>query len=90
MFVEVPDVGRTFEAGEPFGSVESVKAVTEVYLPVGGKVIEVNEELNSEPELLNTEPHDAWVIRIEVSDRKALDALMSAERYQAYIASDET
>ncbi|MEU9151472.1 glycine cleavage system protein GcvH [Streptomyces sp. NPDC048417] len=88
VFVEVPAVGQAFEAGDPFGSVESVKAVTEVYVPVGGKVIAVNEELDSEPELLNTEPHAAWVIKIEVSDKKALEGLLSAEKYEEYLKSE--
>ncbi|MGW7242901.1 glycine cleavage system protein GcvH [Streptomyces sp. NPDC054804] len=88
VFVEVPAVGQAFEAGEPFGTVESVKAVSEIYLPVRGKVIAVNEELDSEPELLNTEPHHAWVIKIEVSDKKALDNLLSAEQYEKYLKSE--
>ncbi|MGW2956925.1 glycine cleavage system protein GcvH [Streptomyces sp. NPDC001220] len=87
VFVEVPTVGHTIDAGREFGTVESVKAVTEVYMPVGGKVIEMNEDLNSEPELLNSEPHAAWVIRIQVSDKKDLDDLMSSEKYEEYLAS---
>ncbi|MGW7419688.1 glycine cleavage system protein GcvH [Streptomyces sp. NPDC054813] len=88
VFVEVPTVGRTIEAGDEFGTVESVKAVTEVYMPVGGKVTAVNEALNDEPELLNTEPHEAWVIKIEVSDKKALDGLMNADAYEKYLKSE--
>ncbi|MFG3025922.1 glycine cleavage system protein GcvH [Streptomyces sp. NPDC048254] len=88
VFVEVPTVGRTIDAGQEFGTLESVKAVTEVYMPVGGKVIEMNELLNSEPELLNEDPHgEAWLIKIQVSDKKALDGLMSAEKYEEYVRS---
>ncbi|MER5524228.1 glycine cleavage system protein GcvH [Streptomyces sp. NPDC002677] len=88
VFVEVPTVGRTIDAGQEFGTLESVKAVTEVYMPVGGKVIEVNELLNSEPELINEDPHgEAWLIKIQVSDKKALDGLMSAEKYEEYVRS---
>ncbi|MGW1879344.1 glycine cleavage system protein GcvH [Streptomyces sp. NPDC001975] len=88
VFVEVPTVGRTIDAGQEFGTLESVKAVTEVYMPVGGKVIEVNELLNSEPELINEDPHgEAWLIKVQVSDKKALDGLMSAEKYEEYVRS---
>ncbi|MER5518752.1 glycine cleavage system protein GcvH [Streptomyces sp. NPDC002763] len=90
VFVEVPTVGHTIDAGREFGTVESVKAVTEVYMPVGGKVIEMNELLNSEPELLNDDPHgEAWLIKIQVSDKKALDGLMSAEKYEEYVRSGQ-
>ncbi|MEU2621772.1 glycine cleavage system protein GcvH [Streptomyces sp. NPDC007157] len=88
VFVEVPVVGRTVDAQDEFGTVESVKAVSALYMPVGGKVTAMNEALGDEPELLNTEPHDAWVIRIEVSDKKALDGLMSAEQYEKYLKSE--
>ncbi|MGW4912488.1 glycine cleavage system protein GcvH [Streptomyces sp. NPDC004270] len=90
VFVEVPTVGHTIDAGREFGTVESVKAVTEVYMPVGGKVIEVNELLNSEPELINEDPHgQAWLIKIQVSDKKALDGLMNAEKYEEYVRSGQ-
>ncbi|MFG3291328.1 glycine cleavage system protein GcvH [Streptomyces sp. NPDC048179] len=88
VFVELPEVGRTVETGRDFGTVESVKAVSELFMPVGGKVIEVNADLNDEPELLNSEPYEAWMIKIEVSDKAALKGLLSADQYEKYVASE--
>ncbi|MGH3987345.1 MAG: glycine cleavage system protein GcvH, partial [Pseudonocardiaceae bacterium] len=69
VFVELPEVGDRFEANEPFGSVESVKAVSEVYTPVTGEVIKVNEELSESPEKLNDDPYgDGWLIEIRMTD----------------------
>ncbi|MFF4900044.1 glycine cleavage system protein GcvH [Streptomyces sp. NPDC001068] len=89
VFVEVPTVGRTVEEGQEFGNVESVKSVSDLFMPVGGKVTEVNGDLESEPELLNMEPHDTWIIKVQVSDKKQLDGLMSADKYEKFIASGE-
>lgn len=88
VFVDVSTVGQTVETGDAFGSVESVKAATDLFMPVGGKVVARNEELSDEPELLNSEPHEAWVIRVQVSDKAALKDLMSAEQYEKYLASE--
>ncbi|MEV7321755.1 glycine cleavage system protein GcvH [Streptomyces sp. NPDC093970] len=87
VFVDVPTVGRTVEEGQEFGIVESVKSVSDLFMPVGGKVTEVNGDLESEPELLNMEPHDTWIIKVQVSDKKQLDGLMSADKYEKYLAS---
>ncbi|MFG2939735.1 glycine cleavage system protein GcvH [Streptomyces sp. NPDC048282] len=89
VFVDVSTVGQTVETGDAFGSVESVKAATDLFMPVGGKVVARNEELSDEPELLNSEPHEAWVIRVQVSDKAALKDLMSAEQYEKYLASED-
>ncbi|MET9081578.1 glycine cleavage system protein GcvH [Streptomyces sp. NPDC004237] len=89
VFVDVPTVGRPLETGEPFGTVESVKAVSDLFMPVGGKVTAMNEELGDEPELLNSEPHEAWVIRIQVSDKEAIKGLLSAEQYEKYLKSED-
>ncbi|WP_042377387.1 glycine cleavage system protein GcvH [Streptacidiphilus melanogenes] len=86
VFVELPEVGRQLDRGKEFGTVESVKAVTEVYAPVGGKVTAVNVDLNEEPEEINSDPYAAWMIKIEVSNAKELDDLMTAEKYDAYCA----
>lgn len=84
VFVELPEVGAKFEASEPFGTIESVKAVSEAYMPVGGEVIEVNNTLIDDPELINTEPYDAgWLIKIRVAPGAA--ALMSADAYEKYV-----
>lgn len=86
VFAELPKVGARFEVGEPFGTVESVKAVSEVYAPVTGQVIEVNEELNAEPEVINTEPYgDGWLIKIRMADATQATGLLTAAEYTAYI-----
>jgi len=89
VFVELPKVGARFEVGEPFGTVESVKAVSEVYAPVTGQVIEVNEELNGEPEVINTEPYgDGWLIKIRMADAKQATGLLTAAEYTAYVQEE--
>lgn len=82
VFVELPEVGDDITVDEPFGSVESVKTVSELYAPISGKVVEVNEELEDSPEFVNESPYEqAWMIVVEPSDLSELDALMSAEAY---------
>ena len=84
VYVELPDVGASYEAGQPFGAVESVKAASDLYLPVGGEVIEVNTPLLDHPELLNSDPYgDGWLIKIKLA--QGLGALMSAEAYEKYV-----
>jgi glycine cleavage system H protein len=86
VFVDLPEVGDTVDAGEPFGSVESVKAVSEIFSPVGGEVIEINPDLESRPELVNESPHNkAWMIKLRISDAQELKELMSAGEYEEYI-----
>ncbi|MFS8629817.1 MAG: glycine cleavage system protein GcvH [Bacillales bacterium] len=90
VFVELPEVGTEVTAGEPFGSVESVKTVSELYAPVSGKVIEVNEELEDNPEYVNESPYDqAWMIVIEPSDLAEVDNLLTPEAYEEMIREDE-
>ncbi|MDW4538850.1 MULTISPECIES: glycine cleavage system protein GcvH [Bacillus cereus group] len=82
VFVELPEVGATIEANEPFGSVESVKTVSELYAPVSGKVVAVNEELSDQPELVNESPYEgAWMVKVELSDASQVEKLLTAERY---------
>lgn len=84
VFVELPEVGDELEADEPFGSVESVKTVSELYAPVSGKVVEINEELDDNPEHVNESPYDkAWMIVVEPSDTSEIDNLMNAEEYES-------
>ena len=84
VYVELPDVGASYEAGQPFGAVESVKAASDLYLPVGGEVIEVNQPLLNQPELLNSDPYgDGWLIKIKLAP--GVGALMSAEAYEKYV-----
>ena len=81
VFIELPDVGRTVTQGQACGSIESVKAVSELYSPVSGKVAEVNPAITSRPELVNTDPHGTWLVVIELSDPKEVDALLTNEQY---------
>lgn len=89
VFVELPEVGTVLEAGKPFGVVESVKAVSDVYAPVSGEVVEVNEELPDTPEAVNTSPYeDAWMVKIKLSDPAQLDELMDADQYAAFVEEE--
>ena len=89
VFVELPQVGSQLDAGDELGSIESVKAVSELFTPVSGEVVEINEALAEKPELVNTDPYgDGWMIRIRVSDPTEADELMSAEEYEEYIEKE--
>jgi glycine cleavage system H protein len=89
VFVELPKVGDTVEFGEPFGSVESVKTVSELYSPVTGKVVEVNGALEDSPESVNKSPYDeGWMIVVEVDDLSQLDKLWTAEKYKETYGQD--
>ena len=89
VYVELPKVGAGIHATRPFGTVESVKAVSDLYAPMSGKVTAVNESLVDAPEVLNEDPHTkGWLIRARISDKNELDNLMTAEDYQAYVAAE--
>jgi glycine cleavage system H protein len=88
VFVDAPKVGTKVEKGAVFGSVESVKAVSDLYSPVTGSVTEVNEELASSPEKINTDAHGAWIIKVELSDTGEVGALLSAADYEKFIAEE--
>ncbi len=82
VFVELPEVGSSFDKGEEFGTVESVKAVSELYMPIGGEVTAINEALADEPERVNSDPYDSgWMMEIKASDPAELDALKSKADY---------
>lgn len=86
VFVELPKPGDHVTAKESFGTVESVKAVSDVYSPVTGDVTAANKKLQDSPELLNSDPHgEAWLIKVEMADRKETEGLMTAEQYEAYV-----
>jgi len=88
VFVELPDVGRAVEAAAAFGVVESVKAVSDLFAPVGGEVTETNDALSGSPELVNTDPYEAgWMIRLRIADSGQLDDLLDADAYDALIAA---
>lgn len=89
VFVELPEVGDDIEVDEPFGSVESVKTVSELYAPISGKVVAINEDLDDSPELVNESPYEkAWLILVEPSDTSQLDKLMTAEQYDEMTKED--
>jgi glycine cleavage system H protein len=83
VYVDLPEVGTTFSAGQPFGTIESVKAVSELFAPVAGEVVEVNAALKDKPEDVNTKPHEAWMIKLRLSNPADLKTLLDAAAYQA-------
>ena len=88
VFVELPEVGKKLEKGKSFGNVESVKAVSEIYAPASGEVLEANAELHNKPESINTDPHGAaWLVKIKLTDPAELSGLMDGAAYEAYIAA---
>lgn len=86
VFVELPDVGNKIITGDPFGTIEAVKAVSDLFAPVDGEVLEINESLNDTPEIVNKSPYnDGWMIKIKITDSAAIDQLMDADAYKAMI-----
>lgn len=89
VYVDLPKVGAQFQKGNSFGSVESVKAVSDIYAPISGEVTEINESLADAPEKLNSDPHgDAWLIRVKVESADEFNNLMSAGDYQSYVGAE--
>jgi glycine cleavage system H protein len=89
VFLELPEVGRKLKAGEVFGTVESVKAVSELFSPVSGEVVDAHGDLTKSPEKVNTDPHgEAWMIVVKLADPKEVQGLMEAAQYEAYVASE--
>ena len=89
VFVELPPVGTEVEMGDEMGSIESVKAVSEVFAPVGGTVVEINELLADKPELMNTDPYgDGWMVRVRLSAPDEVNELMNAADYEDYVESE--
>ena len=89
VYVELPKAGDNFEENEPFGTVESVKAVSEIYMPVAGSVVEVNSSLNDAPEKVNQDPYgEGWMIVIEMKNPSQVDALLTAAEYEDYIKEE--
>ena len=81
VYVELPDVGALLTQGQPFGTIESVKAVSELFAPVSGEVVEVNDGLKDKPELVNTDPHGAWMLAIRLTSPAEVDQLLTAAAY---------
>jgi len=84
VYVDMPELDDEVEAGSEFGAVESVKAASDLIAPVSGVVTEVNEALDDQPELLNQDPYENWIIKVELSDKSELDSLMDAKAYAAF------
>jgi glycine cleavage system H protein len=90
VFVELPETGQVFNTGDELGTIESVKAVAEVYTPVAGEVMEINDAVVEDPELLNEDPHgEGWLVRVRFSSASDLKELMNAEKYEEFIKSGE-
>jgi glycine cleavage system H protein len=88
VYVDAPKVGDPVTANQTFGSVESVKAVSDLFSPVSGTVTEVNESLKTEPDKINAAAHDTWIIKVELSNPAELDSLLDAAAYEAFIAEE--
>ncbi len=86
VYVDMPEVDDEVEAGEEFGAVESVKAASDLISPVSGTVVEVNEALDDQPELINQDAYENWIIKVEMSDKAELDSLMDAKAYEEFCA----
>jgi glycine cleavage system H protein len=90
VYVELPEIGDAFEKGEVFATVESVKAAADVYMPIGGEIIEINEGLEDAPQLVNEDPFgEAWFARFTASDLSELDDLLDADGYEKFVAEEE-
>ena len=86
VYLELPEVGTAVEANEPFGTIEAVKAVEDLFAPISGEIVEVNHTLEEKPELCNLDPYgDGWIVKIKFSDKSELDTLISAKDYSALI-----
>ncbi len=88
VFVDLPKVGSSVEQGKVFGSVESVKAVSDLYSPITGTVTEINQELETAPEKINTQPHESWILKVEIADPAEADKLLSAAEYEKYVKEE--
>jgi glycine cleavage system H protein len=88
VFVELPKPGTAVSTGKSFGTVESVKAVSDLFAPASGTIAEVNDSLTNQPEQVNKDPHGAWMVKIQLSDPNELNNLLSAEDYQKYVAEE--
>ena len=85
VYVDLPDVGKTIAAGASFGSIESVKAVSELFAPMGGEVVAVNPQLKDHPESVNTSPHETWMVKLRLTDPSARGSLMDEAAYEALV-----
>ena len=89
VYVELPEVDDEFDVEETYGVIESVKAATDVYMPVAGKIVEINEDLEDAPESINEDPYGKWLVAVEMSDKSELDNLMSASAYEEFCSKED-
>jgi len=89
VFVEMPEAGDSFEAGDEFGTLESVKAVSELYLPIAGEIVEANEELDDSPELINQDPYKGWIVKVKPSNMEEMNSLLDRAGYLAILQGSE-
>lgn len=89
VYVELPEVDEEFSAGDVFSVIESVKAASDSYLPVSGKILEVNEELEDSPQLINEDPYENWIVLVEMTDKSDLDNLMNEEEYKEFCDKED-
>ncbi|HWN40993.1 MAG TPA: glycine cleavage system protein GcvH [Thermoanaerobaculia bacterium] len=91
VYVELPEVGQVFDTNDEIGTIESVKAVAEVYSPVAGEIVEINDSVVDDPELLNEDPHtEGWLVKVRFSSAADLKSLMSSEQYEEYVKSGDS
>ena len=88
VFVELPEVGRTLARNDAFGVVESIKSVSDLYSPLSGEVVEINEKLTEVPELLNSGPYDSWMIKVKVSNNDEINDLLSSDQYKNHLENN--
>lgn len=84
VFIELPKVGKTMKKGDTFGAVESVKAASDLYMPVSGKVIEINQSLEDQPEVINDDAYANWILKVEIANPKELDSLLDSKQYEPF------
>ena len=90
VYVDLPESGRAVSAGDSFGEIESVKSVSELFCPVSGEIVEVNDALSDAPETVNEDPYgDGWMLKVAISDPDEVEALMDADAYEAFLAEGE-
>jgi glycine cleavage system H protein len=85
VYVELPEIDEEFDAGETFGAIESVKAASDMYLPISGDILQVNEDLEEQPELINEDAFENWIVKIKVNDATEVDQLMIPDKYEEYL-----
>lgn len=89
VFIELPEIDSEFSSGDTFGTIESVKAASDAYIPVDGKIIETNEALSDSPQLVNEDPYENWIICFKMSDKSQLDSLLNATDYKNFCSKEE-